>query len=139
MPGAPRVLFVCVENSCRSQLAEAFAIIHGDSMIEAKSAGSQPAGAINPKAAESMRELGYDLRSHRSKPLSSVLDTDYDIVVSMGCGDDLAAIRTEEVVTWDIPDPKQMNIDDFREVRDLIESQVKSLIAELSRGEEIED
>jgi len=81
-----RILFVCVENSNRSQMAEAFAKIHGQSRLEA-SAGSRPSGQINPKAIEAMRELGYDLSRHRSKSLAEIPDVEYDLAVTMGCGD----------------------------------------------------
>ena len=81
-----RVLFVCVENANRSQMAQAFARIHGGSPIEAHSAGSRPSGQINPKATEAMRELGYDLKTHGSKSLADIPDVEYDVVVTMGCG-----------------------------------------------------
>jgi protein-tyrosine-phosphatase len=83
-----KVLFVFVENSNRSQMAEAFARLHGCDRVEAYSAGSRPSGRINPKAIESMREVGYDLTRHRSKGLAEISDVDYDAAVTMGCGDE---------------------------------------------------
>ena len=82
------VLFVCVENSNRSQMAEAFARMHGGGEVQAASAGSRPSGRITPKAIEAMRELGYDLTGHASKGLESVNGTAVDVAVTMGCGDD---------------------------------------------------
>src|SRR6476661_10045438 len=79
-----RVIFVCVENSNRSQMAEAFARIHGGGRIEAFSAGSRPSGRINPRAVEAMKEVGYDLTRHRSRSLAEVPDVEYDVAVTMG-------------------------------------------------------
>ncbi|MFZ4984978.1 MAG: arsenate reductase ArsC, partial [Blastocatellia bacterium] len=87
MSDVKRVLFVCVENSNRSQMAEAFARMLGGSSIEAYSAGSRPSGVINPKAIAAMREVGYDLSTHQSKSLDEMLSSDFDFVATMGCGD----------------------------------------------------
>jgi protein-tyrosine-phosphatase len=126
-----RVLFVCVENSNRSQMAEAFARIHGGNDIEAFSAGSYPSGSVNPKAIESMRELGYDLSAHRSKSIGDLRDVDFDLVVTMGCGDACPFVRAKHREEWDIPDPKNLPPNDFRAGRDLIESKIKTLLAKL--------
>lgn len=125
------VLFVCVENSNRSQMAEAFARIHSVGTVEAFSAGSRPSGTINPRAAESMRELGYDLRAHSSKSLLEIPDIEYDFVATMGCGDECPFVRARQREDWDIPDPKHMDADEFRKVRDEIETRVKAVIAKL--------
>jgi arsenate reductase len=126
------ILFVCVENSNRSQMAEAFARMHGGDRIEAYSAGSRPSGRVNPKAVEAMREVGYDLTQQRSKPLADIPAIEYDAVVGMGCGDEgcplVLAKRREE---WNIPDPKEMPPEQFRAVRDLIEKKVKELLRAL--------
>ena len=131
-PARRRILFVCVENSNRSQMAEAFARIHGGGRVEAHSAGSRPSGRVNPSAVEAMREKGYDLTRHRSKGLADLPAGGFDVVVGMGCGDEgcalVTAARREE---WDVPDPKEMPPDRFREVRDLIEAKVKAVLAEL--------
>ena len=82
----PRALFVCVENSNRSQMAEAFARIHGGDVVEAWSAGSRPSGRVKPKAIEAMRKLGYDLTSHTSKPFERIAPSEYAAAVRMGCG-----------------------------------------------------
>jgi protein-tyrosine-phosphatase len=125
-----RFLFVCVENSNRSQMAEAFAKIQGKEGIEAYSAGSHPSGRVNPKAIESMRELGYDLSRHQSKSLSEIPNVEYDFAITMGCGDECPLVRAKTREDWNIPDPKEMAPDEFRTVRDLIESKVKELLAE---------
>ena len=123
---------MCVENSNRSQMSEAFARIHGGNSIEAYSAGSKPSGKINPKAIASMKELGYDLSSHHSKSLDEVKQfAPFNAVVTMGCGDACPWMPSERFIDWEIPDPKEMNEEDFRKVRDLIEEKVSRLVQEL--------
>lgn len=126
-----RVLFVCVENSNRSQMAEAFARIHGAGKVEAFSSGSRPSGKVNPKAIEAMRELGYDLTTHRSKSLTEIPDVEYDFVATMGCGDECPFVRAKRREDWQIPDPRNMPPDEFRRVRDLIEEKIRHLLATL--------
>jgi protein-tyrosine-phosphatase len=126
-----KILFVCIENSNRSQMAEAFAKMIAADQIDSYSAGSNPAGKINPKAIQSMKELGYDLTRHSSKSLDEVKKfAPFDIVVTMGCGDACPWMPAKEFVDWDIPDPKEMNEDEFRKVRDLIRMNVKPLVEE---------
>lgn len=124
-----RILFVCVENSNRSQMAQAFARMLGG--VEAHSAGSRPSGRVNPRAIEFMREKGYDLTTHTSKAVDQVPQTEYDAVVTMGCGDSCPQVPARRREDWAIPDPKHLPDDGFREVRDLIEARVKALLAEL--------
>lgn len=126
-----RVLFVCVENSNRSQMAEAFARMHGGDRFEAFSAGSKPSGKINPKAIAAMEELGYDLSKHRSKSLDEITRSGWAVVVSMGCGDACPFMRAELREDWNIPDPKNMPPGEFRAVRDTIEAKVKDLLEKL--------
>ena len=123
-----RVLFVCVENSNRSQMAQAFAQMLGGEQIEALSAGSKPSGRINPKAIRFMAELGYDLTSHQSKSLDQV-SGDFDAVITMGCGDNCPWVPAKRRDDWALPDPKHMAADDYRAVRDEIERRVIALIA----------
>jgi len=123
-----RVLFVCVENSCRSQIAEAFARIHGGGNVEAFSAGSRPSGKVNPKAIEIMKEIGYDLSTHESKSLDDIPQETYDFVATMGCGDECPFVRAKQREDWQIPDPKDMPPDEFRSVRDEIEKRVKAVL-----------
>ena len=125
-----RVLFVCVENSNRSQMAEAFARMHGGDGVEAMSAGSKPSGVINPKAVRFMAERGYDLAAHGSKALSEV-SGEFVAVVTMGCGDDCPWVPAKRREDWALPDPKHMDDDGYRAVRDEIESRVRALLAGL--------
>jgi protein-tyrosine-phosphatase len=126
-----RILFVCVENSNRSQMAEAFARIHGRDKIEVYSAGSRPSGTINPKAIEAMKAVAYDLSSHQSKSLSELPEVEFDFVATMGCGDECPLVRSKVHEDWEIPDPREMPQDEFRKVRDLIESRVLRLLSDL--------
>ena len=125
-----RVLFVCVENSNRSQMAEAFARMHGGDGVEALSAGSKPSGVINPKAVRFMAERRYDLAEHASKSLSEV-SGEFDAVVTMGCGDDCPWVPAKRREDWALPDPKHMDDDGYRAVRDQIERRVRVLLAAL--------
>src|SRR5438105_15797577 len=126
-----RVLFVCVENSNRSQMAEAFARLHGAGRVEAFSAGSRPSGRINPRAVEAMREVGYDLTGHTSKGLDDFHGQEFDAAVTMGCGDACPLVKAKRRIDWQIPDPRDLPPEEFRKVRDLIGQKVKQLLAEL--------
>jgi len=109
-------------------MAEAFARLYGAGSVEAFSAGSRPSGQISPRAIEAMREIGYDPATHHSKSIDSLPDIPFDYVITMGCGDEcplVPAVRRED---WDIPDPKLMSDQEFRQVRDLIGQKVKKLI-----------
>ncbi len=126
-----KILFVCIENSCRSQMAEAFVHLSNREDIEVYSAGSKPSGKINPKAIESMKEIGYDLSSHDSKSLSDIPATQYDAVMTMGCGDECPYVQGKLREDWKIPDPKNMTLDEFRKVRDQIQLKVGELLERL--------
>ncbi len=132
MDNITRVLFVCVENANRSQMAEAFARILGGAAIESYSAGSRPSGVVNPKAVEAMRELEYDLSTHGSKSLDELPDLTFDFVATMGCGDACPMVRTRQRADWSIPDPKDLPPDEFRCVRDLIRDKVQATLNELA-------
>ena len=127
----PRLLFVCVENSNRSQMAEAFARIHGAGRYEAWSAGSRPSGLVSPKAIAAMAERGYDLATHRSKSLDELPRGSFAAVVTMGCGDACPSVPASVREDWAIPDPKHMQPAEFAVVRDGIERKVRELIARL--------
>src|SRR5438067_1371943 len=114
-----RIIFVCVENSNRSQMAEAFARIHGEGKVEAFSAGSRPSGRANPKAIAAMKEIGYDLTTHASKGLDSFNGKDVDAAITMGCGDECPLVNAKQRFDWQIPDPKDMPPEQFREIRNL--------------------
>jgi len=125
------LLFVCVQNSNRSQMAEAFARIHGAEDFEAYSAGSQPSGEINPKAIAAMREIGYDLSKHKSKSLEEIPQVEYDFVATMGCGDACPFVRAKRREDWQIPDPKNLPPAEFNKIRDLIEQKVRNVLSTL--------
>lgn len=127
-----KILFVCIENSNRSQMSQAFAKILGGDVIEAYSAGSKPSGIVNPKAIAAMAELGYDLSKHDSKNLDEVKAfAPFDAVVTMGCGDACPWMPAKQFMDWQIPDPKHMEPKEFNEVRELIKTKVKELIKNL--------
>jgi protein-tyrosine-phosphatase len=119
-----RAVFVCVENSNRSQMAEAFARMAG---IEAYSAGSRPSGKVKHTAIEAMREVGYDLSTHHPKSLDDP-DVPFDFAVTMDCGDQCPNLKAKHRQDRQIPDPKSMERDQFRAVRDLIREKVNALI-----------
>ena len=123
-----KILFVCIENSNRSQMAEAFAKIHGKGRTEAFSAGSKPSGKVNEKAIESMKEIGYDLSKHGSKSVDDFRDTSFEYAITMGCGDACPFIPAKHRIDWDIPDPRNMEREEFRKVRNMIEEKVKLLM-----------
>ena len=127
-----KILFVCIENSNRSQMAQAFATMLGGNNVEAYSAGSKPSGKINPKAIDAMNELGYNLSTHSSKSLEEVKPfAPFDVVVTMGCGDACPWMSAKKFIDWQIPDPREMDKEDFRKVRDLIGGKVKELVDSL--------
>lgn len=129
-----KLLFVCIENSNRSQMSQAFAKMLGGDDVEAYSAGSRPSGIVNPKAIAAMKELGYDLGTHDSKSLDEVKQfAPFDVVVTMGCGDACPWMPAKRFVDWQIPDPKHMEPEEFNKVRDFIGEQVKNLISELQK------
>ena len=126
-----RVLFVCVENANRSQMAEALARILSEGGVDAYSAGSQPSGMVNPKAIEAMHELGYDLSAHGSKSLKELPEVAFDFVATMGCGDACPMVQARQRADWSIPDPKNLPPDEFRVVRDMIRDKVQKMLNEL--------
>ena len=129
-----KILFVCIENSNRSQMSQAFAKILGGNDVEAYSAGSKPSGLVNPKAIAAMKELGYDLGTHDSKSLDEVKQfAPFDAVVTMGCGDACPWMPAKQFIDWQIPDPRDMNEEEFRKVRDFIREKVKDLLASLQQ------
>jgi arsenate reductase len=127
-----KILFVCIENSNRSQMSQAFATMIAGDKVEAYSAGSKPSGMVNPKAIAAMKELGYDLSKHDSKSLEEIKAfAPFDAVVTMGCGDACPWMPAKKFIDWQVPDPKHMEPKEFNAVRDLIKDKVKILIAEL--------
>ncbi len=126
-----KVLFVCVENSCRSQMAEGFARMHGEGVIDVYSSGSKPSGVVNPKAVEAMKEIGYDLGKHVSIGLDDIPQVEYEYAITMGCGDECPMVAAVNREDWALPDPKHMNPEEFNRVRDIIENEVKDLIQKI--------
>jgi protein-tyrosine-phosphatase len=125
-----RVLFVCIDNSNRSQMAEAFAHMIGGADVDALSAGSAPSGVINPKAIHAMSELGYDLTTHGSKSLDEI-SGEFDAVVTMGCGDSCPWVPAKRREDWALTDPKHLEGDEYRAVRDDICERVRALLSSL--------
>ncbi len=127
-----KVLFVCIENSNRSQMAQAFAAMLGVENVQAFSAGSKPSGLINPKAIAAMKELNYDLSKHHSKSLEDVkAEAPFDAVVTMGCGDACPWMPAKKFIDWNIPDPKSLEPEQFNNVRDMIKEKVTDLLDDL--------
>jgi protein-tyrosine-phosphatase len=131
MTHAKKLLFVCIENSNRSQMAEAFARMHGGDAVEAWSAGSKPGGVVNPRAIAAMADRGYDLSAHRSKSLDEIPQGPYDAVITMGCGDACPFIPAALREDWALPDPRRMEPAEFAAVRDEIERRVMGLLRRL--------
>ena len=127
------VVFVCIENSNRSQMAQAFARMYGAGKVEAYSAGSRPSGKINPKAVAAMQELGYDLTTHDSKGLDQLPDVTFEYAITMGCGDECPFLKAVHREDWAIPDPRNMEPEEFNKVRD----QIKEKVLQLLKGIEI--
>ena len=127
-----RVLFVCVENCNRSQMAEAFARMFGSGNVEAFSAGCHPAECVHAKAIAAMKELGYDMRQHYPKGLSDVSDVEFDVAVAMGCDGQRLVLKAKHREDWNTPCPKAMPPEQFQVVRDEIKEKVRDLLERLS-------
>ena len=125
-----RMLFLCIENSNRSQMAEALGRMVAPAGVEVYSAGSSPSGKVNPKAVAAMQELGYDMSAHRSKGLNNLPPGVFDVAVTMGCGDACPAMLAKRRIDWQIPDPKLLSEGDYREVRNLLGRMVRALVEE---------
>lgn len=123
-----KVLFVCVENSCRSQMAEGFARFYGKNIIDAYSAGSNPSGKINPDAVKVMGEENIDISSQSSKGFKDLPADKFDYIVTMGCHDVCPFVPGLKHVEWDIEDPKGKSIFFFRQTREKIREKVRALI-----------
>ncbi|MBU0695031.1 MAG: arsenate reductase ArsC [Bacteroidetes bacterium] len=122
------ILFVCIENSNRSQMAQAFANIYGAGKVKAYSSGSKPSGKINPKAIAAMKELNYDLTTHDSKSLDEIPQIDYEYAITMGCGDECPFVKAKHREDWELPDPRHMEGEEFNKIRDEIKERVLNLL-----------
>lgn len=130
-----KVLFVCVENSCRSQMAEGFAKLFGKGIFESYSAGSKPSGKVEPVAVEVMKEAGIDISSQKSKGFNDVGVKGFDMVITLGCGDVCPFVPAKEHIEWKIDDPKGKEIGIFRMVRDQIKDHVKKIAESVIHNE----
>ena len=126
-----KVLFVCVENARRSQMAEGFANAFGQERLDVYSAGSSPSSQIDPLVVEVMKEKGIDLSGKRPKGLNDLPPIEMDYLITMGCEETCPAVLAKQVVEWQIPDPKGKPIDEVRTVRDMLEVKVKMLLEEV--------
>ncbi len=127
----PSIVFVCVENSNRSQMAEGFAQHHGGDQVAAYSAGSRPSGRVNPTAIQAMAEKGIDIANNASKSLEDLPKVTWDWIVTMGCGDSCPHLPAKNRADWDLVDPKTLPYEGFKEIRDDIERRVVELLASL--------
>jgi protein-tyrosine-phosphatase len=126
------VLFVCQDNAYHSQIAEAFARIHGNHHLQVFSAGPRPSGEVHPLAIQSMIDKGYDLEGHRTKPLSDLPDQEFDYLISMGCGEISTHIQAQRREDWMLPHPEELLGDNgFHRLRDEIELRVFGLLNRL--------
>jgi arsenate reductase len=126
-----RIVFICVENARRSQMAEGFAEALGQRKMEVYSAGSRPSSSIDPLVIQVMKEKGIDLSSKRPKSLNELPTTEMDYLITMGCEETCPALVAKKTIEWEIPDPKGKSVDIFREVRDMIEGKVKGLLKQM--------
>jgi len=128
----PSVLFVCVHNAGRSQMAAAFLSTLGEGRIEVRSAGSAPADKVNPAAVEAMAELGIDMSAEIPKILTTAAVKESDVVITMGCGDTCPIFPGKRYEDWVLDDPAGQDVDTVRGIRDAIRSRVATLVTELA-------
>ena len=127
-----RIVFICVENARRSQMAQGFAEVFGQGELEVYSAGSHPSSQIDPLVIEVMKERGIDLSSKRPKGLNDLPPVEMDYLVTMGCEETCPAVLAKKIIEWEIPDPKGKSIDEFREIRDMIGQKVRTFLEEIA-------
>jgi protein-tyrosine-phosphatase len=126
-----KILFVCLENARRSQMAQGFAEALGQEKLEVFSAGSNPSSSIDPLVIEVMKEKGIDLSGKRPKSLDDLPPVEMDYLVTMGCEETCPAVLTKKIIEWDIPDPKGKSIELYREIRDIIDHEVRALLEDI--------
>ncbi len=131
----PEVLFVCVQNAGRSQMAAGLMNLRAQGSVHVRSAGSDPADEINPAVAEAMAELGVDLGEEFPKPLTDEVVRAADAVVTMGCGDACPVYPGKRYLDWELLDPAGRDLETVRAIRDEIDARVQALLAELVPGE----
>ncbi len=131
MTETPTVLFVCVHNAGRSQMAAALLAHHAGGAVEVRSAGSEPTDAVNPAVREVMAELGIDLSAEQPKMLTVDAVAASDVVITMGCGDACPVFPGKRYLDWQLTDPAGKTVDEIRPIRDEIDSRVQALLVEL--------
>ena len=134
---APEVLFVCVHNAGRSQMAAALLERRAEGRVSVRSAGSEPADQLNPTMVEAMQELGIDLAGERPKGLEDRMVREADVVVTMGCGDACPIYPGKRYEDWDLEDPSGKDLETVRGIRDQIAARVDVLVAELAPPERV--
>lgn len=134
MSQKPSVLFVCVHNAGRSQMAAAFLTTLSRGAIEVRSAGSQPAEKVNPAAVQAMAEVGIDMSAEIPKVLTTEAVQDSDVVITMGCGDECPVFPGKRYEDWELADPAGKGIESVRPIRDEIRTRVEALVTELLPG-----
>ncbi len=127
------VLFICVHNAGRSQMAEAIFNSLADGRHGATSAGSQPAAQVNPVVVEALKEMGIDIGGKKPKKLTADAILGADLAITMGCGPDICPIITGEIREWELEDPHGKSIEEVRKIRDDIRAKVKALVDELDQ------
>ncbi|MFD8695122.1 arsenate reductase ArsC [Kitasatospora purpeofusca] len=131
VPAVPSVLFVCVHNAGRSQMAAAFLTHLGGDRVQVRSAGSAPAGAVNPAVVEALREVGIDISAEIPKILTVEAVQSSDVVITMGCGDACPFFPGKTYLDWKLDDPAGQGVDAVRPIRDRIEQRVRALLTDL--------
>jgi len=134
MSDVPEVLFVCVHNAGRSQMAAALLDHHAKGRVTVRSAGSAPASELNPAVVAVMAEIGLDLSHAFPKPLTTDAVEASDVVITMGCGDTCPVFPGKRYLDWELTDPAGLPVDQVRDIRDEIDSRVRRLLAELVTG-----
>jgi arsenate reductase (thioredoxin) len=135
MAEVPEVLFMCTHNAGRSQMAAALLAREGGGAVRVTSAGSEPASQVNPAVASAMAEIGVDISREIPKPLAAGQAEAADIVISMGCGDACPVFPGKRYLTWELPDPAGLSVEQVRPIRDEIAARVRGLVAELTAGD----
>jgi protein-tyrosine-phosphatase len=131
MADVPEVLFMCTHNAGRSQMAAALLAREGGDAVRVTSAGSEPASQVNPAVAAAMAEIGVDISREVPKPLAAGQAEAADIVISMGCGDACPVFPGKRYLTWELPDPAGLSVEQVRPIRDDIAARVRTLVKEL--------
>jgi arsenate reductase (thioredoxin) len=132
MTSTPEVLFVCVHNAGRSQMAAALLDHHAAGQVRVTSAGSQPASQLNPAVVAAMAEIGLDISRQYPQPLTTGQVQDADVVITMGCGDTCPVYPGRRYLDWDLPDPAGLPLEEVRPIRDEIARRVEKLLAEIT-------